>query len=101
MTKYIALLTAALVSLIALGSFVLSYNALQTLSAANGMECYFVSLYSNGEVNRCYTVAMTDESNHFHSNGFSTYIFAKSKDHAIKIASDKRAQLLYESTEES
>ena len=70
----------------------------------NGLECYFVSLYSNGEVNRCYTVAMTDESNHFHFNGFSAYIFAKSKEHAIKIASDKRAQLLYEAsifTEES
>ena len=38
MTKYIALLTAALVSLIALGSFVLSYNALYQVALSNSID---------------------------------------------------------------
>ena len=43
MTKYIAPVTSVLVLIIAAMSFVLSYHALQTLSAANGMP-YYLSL---------------------------------------------------------
>ena len=43
MTKYIAPVTSILVLIIAAMSFVLSYHALQTLSAANGMP-YYLSL---------------------------------------------------------
>lgn len=43
MTKYIAPVTSVLVLIIAAMSFVLSYHALQTLSASNGMP-YYLSL---------------------------------------------------------
>ena len=68
----------------------------------NGLKFYRVWLKSDGEVEYCYDDSMADEESYIYSNGECyVFTFARDEDHAIKIASDKRAQLLYEPTEES